>query len=575
MPDIGTHEGHHPTRQRTLVEYLDVLRRRRWIALLPLVIVPVVVFVYVSRQPDVYASSSEVLLSRQSLASALSGVPNADVYTDADRFAQTQASLARVPEVASNAIAKSGVKNVTAGELLANSSVTPRGNSDLLRFVVRNGDPAAAGQLATAYAQAFTRYRLRLDTADIANARTDLERTLSALRRQGATETSLYRDVAAKAQELRTMELLQTKPKVVRTADFAALVAPTPTRDALLGIGVGLLLGLGAAFLWEALDKRVRDETEIQRALELPLLARLPAPRATEPGRIAILDDPGDSYAEAVRRLRSNVEFANLDVNAKVIMVTSAVGDEGKSVTVANLAVAFALAGRRVALVDLDLRKPTLGRMFGVGLRPGLTDVAIERIALDRALIPVNLESREPVSARHLSSSVRRSPTLVEGADRDEQSGAGSLVLLPAGFLPASPGELVGTQAVAGILATLRDEMDVVLVDSPPLLVVSDAATLSARMDAMAIVVRSGTVNRPMLKELGRELEASPARKLGFALTGADAQELYGASYGYAARESSGDERPRRQPVSIGTDVGAIESGDAESEIRYAESKRR
>ena len=574
MSDSSSQHAEHLVRQRTLTEYLDVLRRRRWIALVPLIIVPIVVFVYVSRQPDVYASSSEVLLSRQSLAAALSGITNADVYTDADRFAQTQASLARVPEVASDAIARAGVSGTTAGELLAGSTVTPRGNSDLLRFVVRNGNPDVAAKLATAYAQAFTQYRLRLDTANIANARTDLERTLRALRRQGATDTSLYRDVAAKAQELRTMELLQTKPKVVRTADVSARVAPTPTRDAILGIGIGLLLGLAAAFLWEALDKRVRDEAEIQRTLDLPLLARLPAPRAPEPGRIAILEGPDDAYAEAVRRLRSNVEFSNLDVNAKVIMVTSAVGDEGKSVTVANLAVAFALAGRRVALVDLDLRKPSLGGMFGVGLRPGLTDVAIERIGLDRALIPVNLESREAAAPRSLSSSVRRSPA--DTAERDEPRGLGSLVLLPAGFLPASPGELVGTKAVAQVIATLREQMDIVLVDSPPLLVVSDAATLSSRMDAVAVVIRAGTVNRPMLKELARELEASPARKLGFALTGAEATELYGSAYGYATRESQSSERPRRRQAGPRAPrLESIESAADDAEVRVAQSKGR
>jgi non-specific protein-tyrosine kinase len=554
MPDSAPHT--EPHRERTLTEYLEVVRRRRWIAFVPLILVPLVVFVYTSRQPDVYASSSEVLLSRQSLAAALSGVTNADVYTDADRFAQTQASLARVPEVAATAIKKAGVTGITPGQLLASSSVTPRGNSDLLRFVVRNAQPAVAAALATAYAQAFTQYRLGLDTANIATARSDLERTLKELRRQGATDTSLYRDVAGKAQELRTMELLQTKPKVVRTAANAERVAPTPTRDAILGIGVGLLLGLAAAFLWEALDKRVRDESEIQRSLDLPLLARLPSPGSTEPGRIAILDGPGDAYAEAIRRLRSNVEFANLDVNAKVIMVTSAVSDEGKSVTVANLAVAFALAGRRVGLVDLDLRKPSLGRMFGVGLRPGLTDVAIERIDLERALIPVALESREARSPRSLSTSVRSSAV----AERREPDGLGSLVLLPAGFLPASPGELVGTQAVAQIIATLREQMDVVLVDSPPLLVVSDAATLSSRMDAVAVVIRSGAVNRPILKELARELEASRARKLGFAMTGAETTELYGSPYGYAPREAQG--RDRRKESAASSDRTEHEDGD-------------
>ena len=529
----------HTSRQRTLADYLAIIRRRKWVALVPLLLVPIVAYAYSSQQQAIYAASADVLLSRQDLGSALSGRSNADIFTDADRFAQTQATLARVPEVARRAIDESGVQGVGSGELLANSSVNPRGNADLLQFIVRHHDANTAGRLAGAYATAYTDYRLELDTAALANARRDLQRSREALQRQGATDSALYRALTENIQELRTMELLQTRAEVVNTPDSAFQVAPTPRRNAMLGVGLGLLLGLAAVFLWEALDRRVREEEEIHRMLEVPLLARLPAPRA---GRLAMLDDPADADAEAVRRLRTSVEFANLDVKAKVLMVTSSVGVEGKTTTFANLAIALARAGHRVALVDLDLRKPMVGRFFGLELRPGLADVAIERIELERALVPVNLQSSEPI---RLSRSTRRVPPADDVPTSRKAHGEGQLFILPAGFLPASPGELVGTEAVASILSRLREQMDFVLVDAPPLLTVSDAATLSTRVDAIIVVVRLGVVNRPMLRDLARELDASPAPKLGFILTGAGPTELYGlGAYGYRGKPEPRPEQP-------------------------------
>ncbi|MDQ3671857.1 MAG: AAA family ATPase [Actinomycetota bacterium] len=529
------------TGQRSLNEYLAVLRRRRWVALVPVLLIPIVAFVQAYQQPKVYGSTAEVLLSRDDLGSVLAGTTNADIYTDADRFAQTQASLARVSEVAERAIARANA-TMRPAQLLASSSVTPRGNADLLTFTVKSSDPVLSGRLATAYAEAFSQYRLELDTANLANARTDLLRNLGELRKQGATDSPLYRQLAQKAQELRTLELLKTKPRVVNEAGDGVQVAPTPRRSAMLGLGVGLLLGLAAAFLWEALDRRVRDESEIQRMLGLPLLARLPAPRQVAgQDRLAMLDGPSEGEAEAVRRLRSNVELANLDVNAKVIMVTSSVSGEGKSVTVANLAVALARSGRRVVLVDLDLRKPAVGRLMGVGYRAGLTDVAIDRVSLERALVPVRLDAAEPIKL----ASRARDRSAEEPASVGPDA-AGQLWILPAGFLPANPGELVGTRAVANILDELRKEADFVLVDAPPLLAVSDALTLSTRVDALLVVVRLGIVDRPMLRELARQLDVSPARKLGFVLAGGTVPEAYGY---YGAQPSDESRRsPRVAP---------------------------
>jgi Mrp family chromosome partitioning ATPase/capsular polysaccharide biosynthesis protein len=530
-------------RPRSLAEYVAIVRRRKWALIIPLIVIPIVAYAYSARQTKAYSASSEVLVSRGDLSSTVTNVTNPNLFTDPDRYAATQAALAGVPAVAERAVDLSGVRDVTPAQLLANSSVVPRSNADLLRFTVKNRDADAAGKLATGYARAFASYSYELETGQLAKARSDLDSSLTKLRKQGAGNTDLYRQLAEKAQELKTLELLQTKPPVVTAAGPGGQVAPTPKRSAMLGAAFGFIIGLCAVFLWEALDKRVRDENEIAEILGIPLLARLPSPAESAGGRLrlAMLDDPGDVDAEAVRRLRSNIEFANLDSRAKVIMITSAVGSEGKSMAIANLAIALARSGRRVTLVDLDLRKPTIGRLFGLGNTPGVTDTAIERIGLEQALVPVHLrtDSAKTVQRRWDSPGVGESEFFSDTP--------GKLFVLPAGSLPASPGELVGTDAVAGILGRLREQMDFVLVDAPPLLVVSDAATLSAQVDAILVVTRLGIVNRTMLHELTRELEATRARKIGFVVTGVDGGELYG----YAPRVEGEPAAAARQTPTV------------------------
>jgi Mrp family chromosome partitioning ATPase len=505
---------------RTLGDYLAVVRRRKWIVILPLLVVPVAAFLYSAQQDARYEAKSEVWISRSQVATALTGITNPDTYADPSRFAETQSDLARVPEVVSRAIRRSGVQGVTPRALLLNSSVTPRSNSDILTFAVEDTDATRAAKLVTAYANAFSDYRLRLSTASLASARADLEANLRSLRKQGMTETAIYRQLDQRTHELRTLELLQTKPTVVQSADDAEQIAPTPKRNAMLGIALGLLLGLAAAFVWEALDRRVRDESEVEAALGIPLLARISSVGRTSGGKaiLAMQEEPTERDAESIRRLRTSLEFANLDLKAKVIMVTSAVPEEGKSLAVANLAIALAHSGRKVALVDLDLRRPSMSRLFGVGSGRGLTDIALNQVDLDSALVRVPLRPTQGESAPRARSASRPS------GDGER----GELLVLSSGTAPSSPAEFLGTRLVHDIIGNLRERMDYVLVDTPPMLPVSDAAIISRHVDATLVVVRLGRINRSNLRELARELDGSLAPKLGFIITGSDPIDFYG-----------------------------------------------
>jgi tyrosine-protein kinase len=206
--------------------------------------------------------------------------------------------------------------------------------------------------------------------------------------------------------------------------------------------------------------------------------------------------------------------------------VTGAMDQEGKSTTVANLAVAFARAGTRVIVADLDLRRPMLHRFFDLETVPGLTDVTLGHVSLDQALMPV--------------------PGSEDGTGKSAQSAngqgrlLGSLAVLTAGSVPPDPGEFVGTHALTDLLATLESRAELVLLDTPPLLHVGDAITLSAKVGGMIVVINLGRIRRPVLGELYRVLSSCRAEKLGFVLAGADREEGYGyESYGYYEQASA------------------------------------
>jgi Mrp family chromosome partitioning ATPase len=537
----GLHHGFHGS---TLQDYLRVVRRRRWVIVETVVLVTLAAVLFSLRQEHMYRASSQVLLSNQNLAAALTGTQQSTgVSLQADRVAQTQADLARVRAVAARTLAAVGLER-SPGALLAHSSVDAKPNADVLEFSVVDHDPELATRLATAYARQYVRYRQRLDTGALQRARSEVQQRIAGLQ---PGSTSLLQSLEEKEQQLATMEALETSnASVVEEASGASQVQPRPIRNGVLGFGLALVLGFGLAFLREALDTRVRSAEEIGERLGLPLIGRLPEPprRLRKEERLVVLADPRSPGAEAFRMLRTNLEFVRLDHDVKSILITSAVEQEGKSTSVANLAVTLARAGQDVALVDLDLRRPFLDHFFGLGHQPGVTEVAIGQAQLEEALAPVpfrdfsNGSTRAPGSGLgngHLRAATPRSPH------------GGSLSVLVAGPLPPDPGDFVGSAALAAILDELRERFDTVLIDTPPLLQVGDAMTLSRNVDALMVVTRMNVVRRPMVTELRRLLDSSPARTLGFLVTGAGGAETYGyggyAGYGQATYE--GVAKPR------------------------------
>jgi capsular exopolysaccharide synthesis family protein len=271
-----------------------------------------------------------------------------------------------------------------------------------------------------------------------------------------------------------------------------------PRRAVAIGVpaAIGLVVGLGLAWLLEVRDKTIRSEAQLRELEQAPILGMVPFDRRLREGPRGRRVAASSAGLEAFRQLRTNLEFIDVGSPVQILVVTSSVAEEGKTTTAINLASALAAASRRVLIVEADLRRPTLDDHFKVRGAAGLTDVIVGRGELEVAMQPV---------------------------------GMNGLMLLPSGKLPPNPSELVGSDAMVHLLERLRDRFDVVVVNTPPLLPVTDAAVLSAHADGVLVVVCAGKTTRQQLLLAMRALHAVGARVLGTVLNMAPTDR--GSSY--------------------------------------------
>jgi len=511
-------------RLTTLSDYLGVLRRRIWIVILAIVVAVGAAYLVSSRQTPAYEATSQVNVGGSSISTIL----NPSAHQSSSVIQQNVASAAQAAHttpVAAATLRAANVRGMTAQDLLDETTITPSSTTSFFSIAVTDRFPDRAKLLATTYAETYVAVSNRNAVAGlsaklsalnvkIAQLKTKIAREIAAAGNQSAgaaDQTELQNDLKQQGAYQNGLDSLANNNQVAQKAESATKVRPATTRNLVMGFGIGLVIGLVLVSLAEALDTRIRHSDDVAQRLGLPLLTRIPIPPRSlrKASSLGMLHDEGGIQTEAYRKLRINLDFANLSIKARTIMVTSATEQEGKSTTVANLAVALAKAGRRVVLVDLDLRKPYLDRFFDLTGRPGMTDVALGHVTLDQAMWSIP----------------------IPGADGGP--GAGSLHVLPSGPMPPNPADLIESAVITEVLLDLAERADVVLLDSAPLLPVADGVVLSNKVDGMLVVVRASTIRRPVLAELQRVLTACPAAKLGFVLTGSDEGEGYGYGYGY------------------------------------------
>jgi Mrp family chromosome partitioning ATPase/capsular polysaccharide biosynthesis protein len=497
---------------------------------------------FASRQTTLYEASAQVFVNPNAQGASGGGTA-ADVQS---RFLSTDAQLVHTPAVAAAAIHQSGVSSISEGRLLADSTVAADASTNILTVRVSEADPNIARVLANSYANAIADQTKLLAAESVQGAIDHLRSSIAAVNRQitaarkaGSDATSLHQRLNLYLRQLDIEQQLQlTQPVVAKVslpAQRASQTQPKTPRTIGIGLFLGLALGCTFAFLREAFDTRIRSAGEVEEMLHLNLLARIPAPprKLSSENRLAMLADSTGESAESYRKLRVALDFANLNVRARTVMVTSAVEEEGKSTTVANLAVAIAQTGRKVILVDLDLRRPSIDRTFDLRGRVGITDVALGHATLTDALATVALTSAR--ESHPESTEAHPGGANGDGVSRLE----GILEVLPAGALPPNPAELSEAPVMASLLQDLAGRADIVLIDSAPLLPVADAVALSTNVDGMLIVAHTDILRRPAVAEMARVLETCRAAKLGFVLTGTPTgEDAYRYGYGTHVRDS-------------------------------------
>ena len=261
-------------------------------------------------------------------------------------------------------------------------------------------------------------------------------------------------------------------------------VSPRPVRNIGLGLLLGLLAGCVAAVLRENLDTTVKSAETLTKAAGAPVLGVIPLDASARKAPLIVADKATSGRAEAFRQIRTNLTFVDVDRPVRSIVVTSAHRDEGKSTTSCNLAIALATAGEKVLLVEADLRRPRLGHYLGLESALGLSNTLAGQVDVDQVT---------------------------------QRWGNGLWVLL-SGSLPPNPSELLGSDAMRDLLDDLTARYDRVVVDTPPLLPVTDGAVVAARADGVILVARSARTTQDQVRKAAQSLHAVGASVIGSVL---------------------------------------------------------
>lgn len=310
-------------------------------------------------------------------------------------------------------------------------------------------------------------------------------------------------------EQLETPAKGSTAPvKVTLTEPAVPPASPSSPKTSIniaLGVIVGLGVGLAWAFLRNTMDNTVKTETTLTELTGAPALGMVLFDSEAKARPLSALDKTS-VRSEGYRTIRTNMQFVNVDSPPQVITVTSPAPGDGKTINACNLAITFAYQGARVCLVEADLRRPRVVEYLGIEGSPGLTEVLSGQVPLDAALRPW---------------------------------GRDLLTVLPPGAHPPNPSELLGSTHMRTVIEKLRTMFNVVIIDSSPLLAVSDAAILAAATDGAVLVVRHGSSTRDQVTHAIAALDQVNVRTLGTVLNAVPARRGYGYGYGYGDRKAA------------------------------------
>ena len=424
-------------------------------------------------------------------------------------------------------LTSSAVKGVVGKSLhfTPKISATQSGSTDVLSIVATSTSPKQAALIANTYANDFVTYERQTALKNLTAQELQYQEQINTIngQLQGLSTSSpgavaLGNQLALLKNQLAELQVLGATTGGVQVASAATVPqypsAPKKSTDLILGGVVGLFLGLLLAGVVEKLDDKVYDHADLDRlAPGVPVLGQIPiitSWRDKKKPFLVSVSEPTSPVTEAYRSLRTSLQFASYDDPVQVVLVTSPTATDGKTSTVANVGVMFASAGQRVALISSDLRRPRLGQFFEMDEQVGLTSVVIGEVTLDEALQSVE--------------------------------GVPGMTLLGAGPIPHNPAELLGSKKMAEVVGQLRDRFDVIVIDSPPLLPVTDPVILARLADLTLLVVGAGQTKKSQLARSFQQVAQSGSPRMGIVFNEvrrqSDGSYSYSYSYAYKPRPS-------------------------------------
>lgn len=530
-----------PERVVGLRDYLRIVQRRKFAVLLAVAVVVGAAVVSSVVQTPVYAATAEVLRQTGNTQSIFEN--SSGQYVDPQRALQTEIRVLESQAVRDAVKEKLG--------FAARVSARPVAQTDVIAVRAEDRDAKRAAQIANAYAAAYIDHRRSQAVDSVLSQATEVGKKIADLKKQIEGAEGPLRDTLVQQQgifqnrldQLQVDASLQTGgAQLVNEAEVNTTpVRPRPVRNAAIALVLGLFFGTGVVFFLEYLDDSIKTKDDLSRAVpSLATLALIPAVGGAwrkDDASVVSIKDPSSPAAEAYRTLRTSIQFLGVDHPLRSLHVTSANAQEGKTTAIANLGVALARAGARVVIVCSDLRRPRIHEFFGLSNKVGFTSVLLGEVALAQAL------------------------QRVPGVDR--------LYLLASGPFPPNPSELLQSRRAAEVFEHLKAEGNFLLVDSPPILPVTDGLVLAKRVDGTVMVCAANRTGRKEYARAVEMLHQVGAPVIGAVLNGVTADTGYG--YGYRGYQTS--EQRANLPAGNPTTNGSV-NGSAAKAWRRVRKKR-
>jgi polysaccharide biosynthesis transport protein len=509
-------------RQADLERILATLRRRVVLIIACFVVAAAAAFGFSELQQKEYSASATLLFRNQGFAEDLFGTGQSTPSTDPTREAATNEKLVGLKVVGT--LAARQLDGLSPEEVSSMINVSSEGEADIVSVTATNSDPAQARLVANTFARQFIVFRTETERSKLVQAKQLAEQEFDRLpvaQQEGPRGQALSRG----AEKLGILASLQTgNAELVQPAELpTSPSSPKPARNTAIGAILGLLLGIALAFLFERLNRRLRDPEEARDAFELPVLGTIPESKA-----IMASNQKGAAPAlpfmenEAFRMLRASLQYFNVDREISAVLITSYGAGVGKSTVAWNLA-RVASTSSKVVLVETDLRNSSIGQQHGLAMGPGLTQLLTHQVDLDGAI-----QSKS-----------------IAGQSNGASGPTPSLDVIVAGGHPPNPAELIESDALRTVIDQLKERYEFIVIDTAPVGVVADAFPLMREVDGVITVARIGQTTRDHAAHLSDQLRQMDAPLLGFVANGVKVKRgRYG--YGYYAGNYG---KPADEPV--------------------------